>query len=71
MLVSLDPDRMAHLGLTVSDVIAAINEQNSTNPSGRIGREPAPPGTQFTIPVTDRSADSRPRRSLPTSSFAP
>ena len=52
MLVSLDPDRMAHLGLTVSDVIAAINEQNSTNPSGRIGREPAPPGTQFTIPVT-------------------
>ncbi len=52
MLISLDPDRMAHLGLTVTDVITAINEQNSTNPSGRIGREPAPPGTQFTIPVT-------------------
>ena len=52
MLVSLDPDRMAHLGLTVTDVIGAISEQNSTNPSGRIGREPAPPGTQFTIPVT-------------------
>ncbi len=52
MLVSLDPDRMARLGLTVTDVIAAINEQNATNPSGRIGREPAPTGTQFTIPVT-------------------
>jgi multidrug efflux pump len=52
MLISLDPDKLAHLGLTVSDVIAAVNEQNSTNPSGRIGREPAPPGTQFTIPVT-------------------
>jgi hydrophobe/amphiphile efflux-1 (HAE1) family protein len=52
MLVSLDPDKMAHLGLTVTDVIAAINEQNTTNPSGRIGREPAPVGTQFTVPVT-------------------
>ncbi len=52
MLVSLDPDRLAHLGLTVKDVVDAINEQNSTNPSGRIGREPAPPGNQFTIPVT-------------------
>ena len=36
----------------MTDVIAAINEQNATNPSGRIGREPAPSGTQFTIPVT-------------------
>jgi multidrug efflux pump len=52
MLVSLDPDRLAHVGLTVTDVIAAVNEQNTTNPSGRIGREPAPAGTQFTIPVT-------------------
>jgi hydrophobe/amphiphile efflux-1 (HAE1) family protein len=52
MLVSLDPDRMAQLGLTVADVSAAVREQNTTNPAGRIGREPAPPGTQLTIPVT-------------------
>jgi multidrug efflux pump len=52
MLLSLDPDRMAQLGLTVPDVINAVSEQNSTNPSGRIGREPAPAGTQFTVPVT-------------------
>jgi multidrug efflux pump len=52
MLVSLDPNRMAQLGVTVPDVINSITEQNSTNPSGRIGREPAPPGTQFTVPVT-------------------
>src|SRR5947207_1855804 len=51
MLLSLDPDRMAQLGLTVSDVAAAVQEQNATNPAGRIGREPAPPGTQLTIPV--------------------
>ncbi len=52
MLLSLDPDRMAQLGLTVSDVAAAVREQNQTNPAGRIGREPASPGTQLTIPVT-------------------
>src|SRR3989441_725247 len=51
MLLSLDPDRMAQLGLTVSDVAAAVQEQNATNPAGRIGREPAPPGTELTIPV--------------------
>ena len=51
MLLSLDPDRMAQLGLTVSDVVAAVQEQNATNPAGRIGREPSPPGTQLTIPV--------------------
>jgi hydrophobe/amphiphile efflux-1 (HAE1) family protein len=52
MLLSLDPDRMAQLGLTVGDVSAAVQEQNTTNPAGRIGREPAPAGTQLTIPVT-------------------
>ncbi|MEZ4379341.1 MAG: multidrug efflux RND transporter permease subunit [Gemmatimonadales bacterium] len=52
MLVSLDPDKLAQRGLTVSDVAGAIREQNTTNPAGRLGREPAPPGTQFTVPVT-------------------
>jgi hydrophobe/amphiphile efflux-1 (HAE1) family protein len=52
MLLSLDPDRMAQLGLTVSDVQAAVQEQNTTNPAGRIGREPAPRGNQLTLPVT-------------------
>ncbi len=52
MLLSLDPDRMAQLGLTVADVRAAVQEQNTTNPAGRIGREPAPPGNQLTVPVT-------------------
>ena len=43
---------MAQLGVTVGDVAAAVREQNATNPAGRIGREPAPPGTELTIPVT-------------------
>ncbi len=52
MRLGLDPDRMAQLGLTVGDVIQAVQEQNTTNPAGRLGREPAPAGTQFTLPVT-------------------
>ena len=52
MLLSLDPDRMAQLGLTVDDVTAAVLEQNATQPAGRLGREPSPPGTQLTLSVT-------------------
>ena len=52
MLLQLDPGKMAELGITVGDVAAAVREQNATNPAGRLGREPAPPGTELTIPVT-------------------
>ncbi|MEO8226375.1 MAG: multidrug efflux RND transporter permease subunit, partial [Gemmatimonadota bacterium] len=52
MLLQLDPDRMAQLGITVGDVQAAVREQNATNPAGRLGREPAPAGTELTLPVT-------------------
>ena len=52
MRLKMDPDKMARLGVTVSEVAAAVREQNATNPAGRIGREPAPQGTDLTIPVT-------------------
>ena len=52
MLIQLDPDRMAQLGVTTGDVSDAVKEQNATNPAGRLGREPAPPGTELTLPVT-------------------
>src|SRR4051812_37277881 len=52
MRLQLDPEKMARLGVTVSDVSTAVREQNTTNPAGRIGAEPAPPGTDLTIPVT-------------------
>jgi multidrug efflux pump len=54
MLLGLDPDKMSHLGMTVDDVTRAVREQNATNPSGRLGREPSSPGTQLTLPVTTR-----------------
>ena len=52
MLLQLDPDKMAQLGITVSDVAAAVREQNATNPAGRLGPRAVAAGTQLTLPVT-------------------
>ena len=51
MRIWLDPNRLAKLGLTPSDVVSAIKEQNLQAPSGQIGAAPSPPGQQFTYTV--------------------
>jgi len=45
------PERAAKLGITVPEIIAAIQKQNTVNPAGQIGGEPAPPGQEFTYSV--------------------
>jgi len=45
------PERLAKLGITVPQVIAAIQKQNTVNPAGQIGVEPIPPGQEFTYAV--------------------
>jgi len=51
MRIWVKPDRLAKLGLTVPDVVRAVQQQSTVNPSGRIGAEPAPPGQQLTYTV--------------------
>ena len=51
MRIVLNPLLMAKLNLVPSDITAIIREQNRDNPSGTIGREPAPKGTELTIPI--------------------
>ena len=51
MRIWLDPDKLAKLGITVSDVINAVESQNTVNPAGQIGGEPVPPGQEFTYTV--------------------
>ncbi|HZQ18194.1 MAG TPA: multidrug efflux RND transporter permease subunit [Terriglobales bacterium] len=51
MRVWLKPDLLAKLGITASDVINAVQTQNTVNPAGQIGSEPAPPGQEFTYSV--------------------
>ena len=51
MRLILDPTRMAQLSLTPTDIANVVREQNRDFPAGTIGREPAPRGTELTIPV--------------------
>ncbi len=41
MRIWLDPDRMAALGISVSEVQAAVEAQNTINPVGKLGARPA------------------------------
>jgi multidrug efflux pump len=47
----LDPDKMAALGIDVSDVLTAIGEQNLQVAAGQIGQPPAPKDQQFELTV--------------------
>ena len=45
------PDRLAKLGVTIPQIISAIQTQNTVNPAGQIGGEPVPKGQEFTYSV--------------------
>jgi HAE1 family hydrophobic/amphiphilic exporter-1 len=51
MRLWVDPDRLAKLGITVTDILKAIQEQNTVNPAGQVGGEPAPAQQEFTYSV--------------------
>jgi hydrophobic/amphiphilic exporter-1 (mainly G- bacteria), HAE1 family len=51
MRVWVNPDKLANLGVTVSDITNAIKAQNKVNPAGQVGGEPVPAGQQFTYNV--------------------
>jgi hydrophobic/amphiphilic exporter-1 (mainly G- bacteria), HAE1 family len=48
MRLWVKPDQLAKLSVTVTDIINALRAQNTVNPAGQIGGEPAPPGQEFT-----------------------
>jgi len=51
MRIWVKPDQLTKLGLTVSDLMSAVQQQSAVNPAGQIGAEPAPKGQQFTYAV--------------------
>jgi HAE1 family hydrophobic/amphiphilic exporter-1 len=51
MRIWVKPDRLASLGLTVPDIVNAVQQQSTVNPSGGIGTEPSPAGQEFTYTV--------------------
>jgi hydrophobic/amphiphilic exporter-1 (mainly G- bacteria), HAE1 family len=51
MRLWVKPDTLAKLGITVPEIISAIQAQNTVNPTGKAGGEPAPKGQEFTYSV--------------------
>jgi HAE1 family hydrophobic/amphiphilic exporter-1 len=51
MRLWVQPDKLAKLSITVTDIVNAVQAQNTVNPAGQLGGEPAPTNQQFTYSV--------------------
>jgi HAE1 family hydrophobic/amphiphilic exporter-1 len=51
MRLWIKPDQLAKLGITVTDIVNAVQAQNTVNPAGQVGGEPAPDDQEFTYSV--------------------
>ena len=60
MRLWVKPDQLAKLGITVPEIVSAIQSQNTVNPAGQVGSEPAPPGQDFTYSVRARGRRTSP-----------
>src|SRR5690554_3580304 len=54
MRIWLDPRRMQSLGVTVAEIVAAIQEQNQIVAAGKLGQEPVPEGQQFVYSIQSK-----------------
>src|SRR6202035_3236746 len=48
MRLWVKPDTLAKLGITVPEIVSAIQAQNTVTPAGKAGGEPAPKGQEYT-----------------------
>jgi HAE1 family hydrophobic/amphiphilic exporter-1 len=60
MRLWVKPDQLAKLGITVPEIVSAIQTQNTVNPAGQVGSEPAPPGQEYTYSVRARGRRTSP-----------
>src|ERR1700726_1792220 len=51
MRLWVKPDQLAKLQITVPEIVSALQTQNTVNPAGQVGSEPAPKGQPFTYSV--------------------
>jgi HAE1 family hydrophobic/amphiphilic exporter-1 len=54
------PDQLAKLGITVPEIVNAIQTQNTVNPAGQVGGEPLPKGQEYTYTVRARGRRATP-----------
>ncbi|HWY72504.1 MAG TPA: multidrug efflux RND transporter permease subunit [Burkholderiaceae bacterium] len=59
MRIWLNPDKMARLGITATDIAKVVNEQNVVAPAGALGLPPVPSGQQmqYTVFVKGRLSE--------------
>ncbi|BCS87939.1 efflux RND transporter permease subunit [Pseudodesulfovibrio sediminis] len=60
MRIWLNPDKLTAYGLTVTDVINAVKEQNVQAPAGQIGMPPSPKDQQFQMSLRVKGRLSEP-----------
>ncbi len=51
MRIWVKPDQLAKLGLTIPEILNAVQTQNTVNPAGTVGCEPIPKGQEFAYAV--------------------
>ena len=62
MRVWVNPDVLAKLGISVSDIANAVKAQNTVNPSGQVGAEPGPAGRDMTYNVLSQGRLTTPEQ---------
>lgn len=62
MRIWLDPDKLAGFNLSPSDVLLAVQEQNSQTAGGGIGDQPLAPGTEFNAKIVTQNRFSTPEQ---------
>lgn len=67
MRIWLDPNKVAARGLTASDVVSAMQEQNVQVSAGQLGAEPMPTRSDYLLSI-NAGAACKPKKSSATSS---
>ena len=62
MRIWMNPDRMASLGITTSDIANAINQQNQLFGAGQIGQQPNAGPVELTFPVITQPQYTEPKQ---------
>ena len=62
MRIWMNPDRMASLGITTTDIANAVNKQNALFGAGQIGQQPNAAPVELSFPVTTQGPFIDPRQ---------
>ena len=62
MRIWMNPDRMASLGITTTDIANAVQKQNALFGAGQIGQQPTAGAVELTFPVVTQAPFTEPRQ---------